>query len=72
AERMRRVSPWVIPRNHLVEDALAAASGHEDLGPFDRLLEALRQPYDEVAAQARYAEPAAADVTACYRTYCGT
>jgi uncharacterized protein YdiU (UPF0061 family) len=72
AARMRRVNPWLIPRNHRVEEALAAASDEEDLGPFDRLLEALRHPYDEKAANACYAEPAPADVTACYRTFCGT
>ena len=72
AQRMRRVSPWVIPRNHRVEEALAAASDHEDLGPFDRLLEALKHPYDETPASAPYAEPASADVTAGYRTFCGT
>ncbi|MEO7007759.1 MAG: protein adenylyltransferase SelO [Caldimonas sp.] len=72
AARMRRVNPWLIARNHRVEEALAAASDHSDLGPFDRLLEALRHPYDETADNARYAEPAAAEVTACYRTYCGT
>ena len=72
AERMRRVNPWVIPRNHRVEEALTAASDDADLGPFDRLLEAVRQPYDESAGNARYAEPAPADVTACYRTFCGT
>ncbi len=47
AGRMRRVNPWVIPRNHRVEEALAAASGEGDLGPFERLLDALRRPYDE-------------------------
>jgi uncharacterized protein YdiU (UPF0061 family) len=72
AERMRRVNPWLIPRNHRVEEALAAASDHEDLGPFDRLLGALRRPFDESADNARYAEPAPAEVTACYRTFCGT
>jgi len=72
AEHMRRASPWLIPRNHRVEEALAAASGDGDLGPFERLLEALRQPYDEAPDRAAYAEPAAAAVTACYRTYCGT
>jgi len=72
AERMRRVNPWVIPRNHRVEEALAAASGDADLDPFDRLLGALRHPYDETADNARYAEPASAETTACYRTYCGT
>ncbi len=72
AERMRRVNPWVIPRNHRVEEALAAASDDDDLGPFERLLAALRRPYDETPAQAAYAEPAPAAVTACYRTFCGT
>jgi uncharacterized protein YdiU (UPF0061 family) len=72
AGRMRRVNPWVIPRNHRVEEALAAASDDEDIGPFDRLLEVLRHPYDETAGNARYAEPAAAEVTAAYRTFCGT
>ncbi|MGZ5276701.1 MAG: protein adenylyltransferase SelO, partial [Caldimonas sp.] len=41
AGRMRRVNPWVIPRNHRVEEALAAASDEGDLGPFEGLLAAL-------------------------------
>jgi|KBSMisStandDraft_5_1062788.scaffolds.fasta_scaffold04294_9 uncharacterized protein YdiU (UPF0061 family) len=72
ASHMRRVNPWVIPRNHRVEEALSAASAEDDVGPFEHLLAALRQPYDEVPEHARYAEPAAADVTAGYRTFCGT
>ncbi|WP_298235448.1 YdiU family protein [uncultured Azohydromonas sp.] len=72
AQRMRRVNPIVIPRNHLVEEALAAASDHDDLGPLNRMLEALRNPFEETAQNARYAEPAPAEVTACYRTFCGT
>ena len=69
---MRRVNPWVIPRNHRVEEALAAASADGDLGPFERLIDAVRQPYDEGPEHARYAEPAPAAVTACYRMFCGT
>jgi uncharacterized protein YdiU (UPF0061 family) len=72
AAAMRRVSPMVIPRNHRVEAALAAASDDGDLAPFERLLDALRQPYDEAPDRARYAEPAPAQVTARYRTFCGT
>ncbi len=72
AERIRRVSPWLIPRNHRVEEALAAASADDDMGPFDALLAALRHPYDETMDNARYAEPAAEDVTAGYQTFCGT
>ena len=69
---MRRVNPLVIPRNHRVEEALAAAYDDGDLAPFERLLDALRRPYDEAPDRARYAEPAPAAVTACYRTFCGT
>ena len=62
----------MIPRNQRVEEALAAASDAGDLGPFERLLAALRRPYDETAQNAGYAEPAPADVTASYQTFCGT
>jgi uncharacterized protein YdiU (UPF0061 family) len=72
AGRMRRVNPRVIPRNHRVEEALAAASSDGDLGPFERLLDALTRPYDEAEDLAPYAEPAPAAVTACYQTFCGT
>lgn len=72
ADRIRRASPWIIPRNHRVEEALRAASDHGDMAPFDRLLAALRQPYDETPEHAAYAEPAPAAVTACYQTFCGT
>ncbi|MEK8032756.1 YdiU family protein [Ideonella sp. DXS29W] len=72
AERLRRANPFVIPRNHLVEEALEAATERDDIGPFERLLEAVRHPFDEAPERARYGEPAPAAVTACYRTFCGT
>ncbi len=72
AALMRTVNPWVIPRNHRVEEALAAASDEGDLTAFERLLTALRRPYDDAPRHAVYAEPAAAAATACYRTFCGT
>ena len=72
AKTMRRVNPYIIARNHRVEEALAAASDADDLAPFERLLAAVRQPYVESAEQAPLAEPAPAAVTACYRTFCGT
>ena len=72
ANAMRSVNPYVIARNHRVEEALAAASGQGDLAPFQHLLNALRRPYDETHELAPYAEPAPAAVTACYRTFCGT
>ncbi len=72
ASRMRLVNPLVIPRNHRVEEALAAAQDGGDLAPFERLLAALRRPFDDIAAHAAYAQPAPAEVTAGYRTFCGT
>ncbi len=72
AQRMRGVNPIVIPRNHRVEAALAAASDDGDIAPFARLLAAIRHPYDETPEVAPYIEPAPAAVTANYQTFCGT
>ena len=72
AAAMSAANPYVIARNHRVEEALAAASSDHDLGPFHALLAAVRRPDDEDAAQATYAAPAPAAVTAAYRTFCGT
>ena len=72
AKAMRSVNPNIIPRNHRVEEALAAASDQDDLAPFQRLLDALRRPYDDADELAPYTEPAPVAVTACYRTFCGT
>jgi uncharacterized protein YdiU (UPF0061 family) len=66
---MDRVNPVYVPRNHLVEEALAAATTG-DLGPFERLLEAVQAPYDERPGLERYAAPGPADPT--YQTFCGT
>ena len=70
ATAMDRVNPVHIPRNHLVEEALAAAT-NDDLLPFQRLLEAVVHPYDERAGFERYAAAAPADFRD-YTTYCGT
>jgi uncharacterized protein YdiU (UPF0061 family) len=67
---MRAVSPSLIARNHLVEQALDAATAAGDLGPFQALLSALGQPFD--AYTGAFAEPAPAAVTERYRTFCGT
>ena len=72
AESMRRVNPWLIARNHRVEEALAAASDEGDLAPFEQLLLALRRPFDEDPALAHFAEPAPGAFMAEFRTFCGT
>ena len=70
ADAMDRVNPVYIPRNHLVEEALAAATDG-DLDPLERLLDAVDHPFDERPGLERYAAPAPADFGA-YRTFCGT
>ncbi|GAA2172914.1 YdiU family protein [Agrococcus versicolor] len=69
-EAMAAVNPVVIPRNHLVEEALAAATAG-DLVPLERLLDAVSLPYAERPGLERYAEPAPL-AFGTYQTYCGT
>jgi uncharacterized protein YdiU (UPF0061 family) len=67
---MDRSNPIYIPRNHLVEEALTAATAG-DLTPLQQLLTAISAPFDERAGLARYATPAPDDF-GDYRTFCGT
>ncbi|WP_328353930.1 YdiU family protein [Mycobacterium sp. NBC_00419] len=70
-EAMAKVNPVYIPRNHLVEEALTAASAG-DMAPFHGLLAAISSPYDERPGFERYAEPAPEDFGRCFQTFCGT
>ena len=67
---MRAVNPAVIPRNHQVEEALAAAEERDDLSVLERLLAALAMPYTDSADLGPYQEPPADD--SGYQTFCGT
>ena len=70
ADMMDRVNPAYVPRNHLVEEALDAAT-KGDLEPLRLLLEAVTDPYKERPGVERYAE-AAPETFGPYRTFCGT
>jgi uncharacterized protein YdiU (UPF0061 family) len=70
AEAMDRINPVYIPRNHLVEEALAAATAG-DMGPVNRLVDVLADPYTVRPGLDRYAAPAPDDFGS-YRTFCGT
>jgi uncharacterized protein YdiU (UPF0061 family) len=59
-----------IPRNHQVEEALAAATAG-DLKPFHRLLDVLTAPFDARPGLDSYAAPAPPS-WGSYRTFCGT
>jgi serine/tyrosine/threonine adenylyltransferase len=70
ARLMDSVNPVYIPRNHLVEEALAAAT-EGDLDPFNRLLEVVSSPFHERQGLERYTEAPPKDF-GDYRTFCGT
>ena len=67
---MDRVNPVYIPRNHLVEEALDAAT-RGDLAPLELLVAAVSAPFDERPGMERYAEPAPPEF-GFYQTFCGT
>jgi uncharacterized protein YdiU (UPF0061 family) len=69
--KMRAHNPVVIPRNHKVEEALAAASESRDLRMMHRLLKVLASPYDASADEAEYREPSPL-APGAYQTFCGT
>jgi uncharacterized protein YdiU (UPF0061 family) len=71
AEAMNRANPLYIPRNHLVEAALDAAVNHQDLAPFETLLDVLAQPFTERAGLESHAQ-SPVDGNPHYRTFCGT
>ena len=70
AQLMNAHNPAVIPRNHEVEAALAAATGN-DLTPFEGLQAALATPYDEAGKPDSLLNPPPAGTPRC-RTFCGT
>ncbi len=71
SDTLRRAhNPVVIPRNHLVEAALAAADKN-DFSVMERLLAVLARPYDHTQVAPAYRAGAPAG-SVPYRTFCGT
>lgn len=68
---MYRVNPGIIPRNHTVEAALAAAVEKEDFAPFHRLVDALADPFVERAEDADLMIPPKPEEVV-RATFCGT
>lgn len=71
ASGMDQVNPIYIPRNHKVEEALAAAVEDNDLLAFNKLLDIVKHPFIEKEGQEDYATPAPL-TSVPYRTFCGT
>ena len=70
ADDLDRVNPVYVPRNHLVEAALTAATDG-DQAPYDALLAVLERPFDERPGLEAYAQGAPSDFGP-YQTFCGT
>ena len=70
AALMRRHNPSVSPRNHRVEEALAAATTERDLSVMDRLLDVLATPYDYGRDLPAFTAPGPPNPHYC--TFCGT
>lgn len=67
---MRTRNPAVIPRNHLVEKALAAAVEKEDYSVLKNFVKVLKDPFTEPKDATEYTCPAPNDEG--YKTFCGT
>ena len=67
---MRSVNPRFIPRNHLVEEAIAAAV-RGDFAPFETLVAVLSAPFDDQPGFERYADPPRPEEVV-HQTFCGT
>ena len=68
---MAAANPLYIPRNHLVEEALEAATAG-DVAPFEELLAVVCDPYTPQPGRERYAAPAPESFARQYQTFCGT
>ncbi|WP_227396080.1 protein adenylyltransferase SelO [Jeotgalibacillus aurantiacus] len=66
---MKSANPSVIPRNHLVEEALEAAESG-DLSKVEKLLEVVTNPYEYRVEEPAFCRPG--DPDRGYQTYCGT
>ncbi len=68
---MLAANPVFIPRNHLVEEAIAAAQNEGDYAPFHALVERLSRPCDYHLDDIRYATPPQPEQVVT-QTFCGT
>ncbi len=69
-QMMLALNPVFIPRNHLIEEAIAAAMAN-DYAPFHQLVDVLAAPYRYAAKFSRYALPPTPGQIVT-KTFCGT
>lgn len=70
-QQMHGSNPALIPRNHIVEEAIELAVNQEDLSAFHAAVDALQQPYDYQPELEKYATPPKPEQVV-ENTFCGT
>jgi uncharacterized protein YdiU (UPF0061 family) len=68
---MDQVNPIYIPRNHKVEEALAAAVDQGNMSAFDDMMSVVSTPFEEVSGREDFAGMGPKN-TVPYQTFCGT
>ncbi|MFN3869105.1 MAG: protein adenylyltransferase SelO [Hyphomicrobiaceae bacterium] len=68
---MRAANPWVIPRNHRIEEVITAAVANGDYQPFEELIDVLARPFDEQPGREDFTRPPRPDQVV-EATFCGT
>ena len=68
---MQQMNPALIPRNHLVQQAITQVSEHGDLSLFNQLKQAWLTPFETEGAHAAFSQPAT-EQERVQRTFCGT
>lgn len=71
AKAMRTTNPAIIPRNHRIEEVIAAAVEDDDFEPFHDMLNAIATPFEEREKHSVYMQ-APMNHERVFRTFCGT
>lgn len=69
---MKENNPTVIPRNHIIENALDQATKEDDYTQFNKLINILEKPYENKDNINLYQFPPSIDYSKKYKTFCGT
>ena len=69
---MDQTNPAIIPRNHLVEEALKKAIDQDNLQPLEKLLAAISKPYRPTEDYTEFMQAPEVGFDTSYKTFCGT
>ena len=69
---MKDNNPYIIPRNHKVEEVLKLATTKSNFEPMQNMLNALKKPYNYNMKVDDYQSLPTQDESKIYKTFCGT